>query len=221
MKKCSNCGKVKSRDRFYKDKARKDGLTFQCKKCIRVHKQSNRGKQVRNKACKKHRQTIKGYLCHCFSNMNLRCNNPEAKDYARYGGKGVKNLFKSFDEFFHHITIDLGFDTYNKIKGLQIDRVNTNGHYEISNLRIVTQSQNTMNSCKHSHHRGRLCSSHFKGVSWNKRRKKWCVCITVNGKTHHLGYFTDEIKAAEAYDRAAIRLHGKHGFTNRMLGLLD
>ena len=42
-------------------------------------------------------------------------------------------------------------------------------------------------------------TSKHKGVFWHKRDCKWCACITVNGKSKHLGYFKTEEEAYEAY----------------------
>ena len=44
-------------------------------------------------------------------------------------------------------------------------------------------------------------SSRFRGVSWNKREKKWQVYIYVAGTRTCLGRFTDEEKGARAYDK--------------------
>ena len=44
----------------------------------------------------------------------------------------------------------------------------------------------------------------YRGVSWNKRDKKWQVSIRVDGKSKSLGYFFDEIAAARAYDAFVI-----------------
>ena len=45
-------------------------------------------------------------------------------------------------------------------------------------------------------------TSKYKGVSWNKPRNKWIVRICINGKNKHLGLFTNEIDAHNAYQSA-------------------
>ena len=48
------------------------------------------------------------------------------------------------------------------------------------------------------------CSSKYRGVSWNKQHKKWCVATRVDGKRKYIGSFPDEIAAARAYDACVI-----------------
>ena len=43
-KKCSKCGKVKSRNKFYKDKNKKDGLNFQCVECLSKYYFQDKGR---------------------------------------------------------------------------------------------------------------------------------------------------------------------------------
>ena len=47
-------------------------------------------------------------------------------------------------------------------------------------------------------------SSIYRGVSWYKPSKKWKASVyhelVTKGTTKHIGYFTDEIAAARAWD---------------------
>lgn len=67
------------------------------------------------------------------------------------------------------------------------------------NLRFATVSQNAGNMRKHA----RPTSSRFKGVYWDKNRRKWAAEICVQGKRLRLGRFCTEKEAGEAYERAA------------------
>ena len=60
------------------------------------------------------------------------------------------------------------------------------------NLEIITQRENT----NHKHIKS---SSKYVGVSWAKKKEKWHSTIYINGRRKHLGYFTDEKEAAQAY----------------------
>jgi len=71
------------------------------------------------------------------------------------------------------------------------------------NLRLCSHTQNIRNQ-----KRRRDNSSGFKGVSWDKRLKKWGARIQVNGKPISLGYFSDKKRAAEEYNIAAIQHFG-------------
>lgn len=79
------------------------------------------------------------------------------------------------------------------------------------NLRVVTNSQNQMNSQKRDG-----TSSRYKGVYWVKKIKKWKAQIMDGGKSYFLGYFapSQERYAAYAYDFAAIELFGEHAYLN-------
>ena len=78
-----------------------------------------------------------------------------------------------------------------------------------SNLRIVTQHQNTQNCSlpKNS-------TTGFKGVCFDKARRKYMAHIHPDGKMKFLGYFDDPIEAAMAYDQAAFLYFGEFAKTN-------
>ena len=86
-----------------------------------------------------------------------------------------------------------------------------------SNLRFCTPQQNNTNSSLRSSN-----TSGFKGVRFREGcpYRPWRALIMVNRKNKHLGAFSTPEKAAEAYDKAALELHGKFARTNKMMGLL-
>lgn len=53
-------------------------------------------------------------------------------------------------------------------------------------------------------------TSKFKGVSWHKSNDKWQARITTDGKQRHLGLFSTEEEANEAYLRAKEELIDSH-----------
>ena len=77
------------------------------------------------------------------------------------------------------------------------------------NLRRCTNSQNHQNQRPR---RGRI--SAFNGIYWDRQTRKWRARITLAGRLHHLGYFTDEQEAARAYDAKAHELFTSFALTN-------
>lgn len=92
----------------------------------------------------------------------------------------------------------------------QTDHVNGNGlDNRRANLREATTAENGRNVPKL---RG---VSRFKGVSWHKARSRWQVRIHIApGNERHLGYFTDEMQAAMAYDAWARICYGEFACLN-------
>jgi hypothetical protein len=77
-----------------------------------------------------------------------------------------------------------------------------------SNLRTATRSQQGVNAPKHPG------SSGLRGVSWDKRKRKWRADIRTNGKKRTLGYFDDRVAASRAYDWAALEAYGEFSILN-------
>ena len=80
-----------------------------------------------------------------YYNLRQRCDNPNNVRYVDYGGRGIECKFKSFQELYDHITLDLGYDSVEKIGNLQIDRIDNNEGYEIGNIRLTTSKINNNN----------------------------------------------------------------------------
>lgn len=95
-------------------------------------------------------------------------------------------------------------------EGMFVDHINLSRmDNRRTNLRICTPNENRRNQCKRAR-----ASSRFKGISWNKRTRKWCASIHFKGKPIWLGCFNDEIEAARAYDRAAVEYFGEFARLN-------
>lgn len=90
-------------------------------------------------------------------------------------------------------------------RDIHVDHINHNGlDNRRCNLRLCTHTQNMKN--KSSKING---TSKYLGVCWHKVNKKWTSNIRCSNKLLFLGYFTDEIEAAKAYDNAAKEVHGE------------
>lgn len=95
---------------------------------------ANRETKTRHGQARKGQMTVE-YRTYCAAKG--RCENEKNKDYPRYGGRGIKFLFESFENFF----AELGA----RPKGTSIDRIENDGNYEPGNVRWATLSQQNKN----------------------------------------------------------------------------
>ncbi len=72
--------------------------------------------------------------------MRNRCNNPQAKEYLQYGGRGITvcDAWTNFETFL----VDVGFAP---TKQHTIDRINVNGNYEPINVKWATIKEQARN----------------------------------------------------------------------------
>jgi len=75
--------------------------------------------------------------------MNTRCNNPNTKQYKDYGGRGIKNTFKTFESF-------LAALPPKPDKNYTVDRIDNNGNYEVGNIKWSTKKQQGENKRKYT-----------------------------------------------------------------------
>lgn len=87
----------------------------------------------------------------------------------------------------------------------QVDHINRDRlDNRRSNLRIVTQAQNTQNKSSQPG-----SSSRFRGVTWQSDCRKWKAQVHIGDTVHYLGLFADERDAA-ATASAFRRQHFTH-----------
>jgi hypothetical protein len=77
-----------------------------------------------------------------------------------------------------------------------------------SNLRLATRGQNNTNRKTREH------TSRYRGVSWDGHRQKWTAHIGTNNGQRNLGRFLSERDAAQAYNEAALAIHGEFARPN-------
>lgn len=97
-----------------------------------------------------------------------RCNNANHKSWSNYGGRGILCQIGA-----DVMTVCLNLYLVPGYReGLEIDRVDNNGHYALGNLRWVSRRENTRNTRR---------SNDSIGVSYNRRRNSWDVAIKLDG----------------------------------------
>ncbi len=93
--------------------------------------------------------------------------------------------------------------------GMLVDHRDHNGlNDRRHNLRLATHSQNAANNRKAPPAHG------YRGVCWRKSDRVWRAVITVNRRSIQVGEFKDIVKAARAYDKAALKYHGEFARLN-------
>lgn len=94
-------------------------------------------------------------------------------------------------------------------KGMVVDHVNGDPwDNRRSNLRVCTPKQNSFNK----HKFGGSVLNPYKGV--RSYRGMWRASISCDGEKYDLGTYETHVKAALAYDKAALVLHGEFACLN-------
>jgi hypothetical protein len=90
-------------------------------------------------------------------------------------------------------------------KGMHTDHIDHDTlNNQRSNLRVATNSQNQGNQKLRADNK-----SGYKGVSWNKKEKKWAAKMIHQGKQIFVGYFVDPKEASVAHSKASKQYFGE------------
>lgn len=90
-------------------------------------------------------------LSQTWYDMVRRCTNPKRPDWKNYGGRGIRCFWNSYDSF----TADM-LPSYKK--GLTLDRIDVNGHYEKNNCRWISKAEQSRNRRNNLRIKGKLLS---------------------------------------------------------------
>jgi hypothetical protein len=122
----------------------------ECGGTIRTIRKSLRNRSTKSCGClrqkvgranKTHGATVGGkptveYFA--YINAKRRCNSPKAQAYGRYGARGIKFNFTSFEEFFFEVGPRPSINH-------SLDRINNDGHYEKGNVKWSTYKEQANN----------------------------------------------------------------------------
>ncbi len=100
-----------------------------------------------------------------YQDMKSRCSNKGLKYYPRYGGRGIE--LKISRENFIAWYLEEAKGQLN----LTIDRIDNDGHYELGNIQLITQSENTKKAWQQSPklHQDAVAQNSLKGVAARSR----------------------------------------------------
>lgn len=125
-----------------------------------------------------------------------------SKGYAGHSFRTPRG--RSFFVSMHQLLVPAG-------PGQLVDHRNGNGlDNRRANLRLTDRAGNSRNITRSKNQK----AGGFKGVSWNRRAKKWEAGINVAKKRRYLGVFSDPADAARAYDAAALQHFGEFASLN-------
>jgi hypothetical protein len=134
------------------------------------------------------------------------------EDYNKYknfswtfcgsGMPSVKGWYKGKKEYLHRLIT-------NCPKEYVVDHINRDTlDNRKCNLRICTHKDNMRNRIS------KTGTSKYKGVNWDKNRKKWAVYIRYNNRTYNLGRYENEKEAGRVYDKKAKEFFGEFAKLN-------
>lgn len=136
---------------------KKNGLTGQCRTCLReTNKQYKLAKNCpktlarwnksKLKKPAKQFQALRICMFRFYNEIVKKCTDSGYWEFKDYGGAGVVNEFKDFDEFLYHLIFNLGYDNAEAIndnqepvKDLKIARIDSNEPYRVGNVELISE----------------------------------------------------------------------------------
>jgi len=127
----------------------------------------------------------------CWQNMIQRCSDPNTERYNRYGGRGI--IVCARWQEFNNFLEDMG----QAPKGCEIDRIDYDGNYELTNCRWVTRREQANNR---SDNRPRPLT--LKGITRNL--SEWAHLLGLSHKT-----ISNRLNRGWSVERALLTKQGR------------
>ena len=96
--------------------------------------------------------------------------------------------------------------------GMFVDHINHRGlDNRKANVRPATPADNARNA---RYPKRKNATSKYRGVWYNKKKKRFRAVIGINNTRKIIGNYKNEIDAAKAYDKAAKKYYGEFAMLN-------
>ena len=127
-----------------------------------------------------------------FDGMKQRCNNPNNKNYEKYGGRGIRICTEWLNDTkkFFDWAIRNGYK-----EGLSIDRINVNGNYEPDNCRWADSETQCLNQRIRKDNK-----TGYKGIYYSEGAYR--VQIRRNKKRYYFGSYKTLPEAVKVLEEA-------------------
>lgn len=144
-------------------------------------------------------------------NMVGRCYRATWDSYKNYGARGITvcdrwHFGEDRKQPYFCFLEDMG---NRPSPDYSIERIDNNKGYSAQNCCWATRTQQI-----HNQRKGKNNTSGYIGVVWDKSRSKWRVRVVSNSKYIHLGFFSDKVEGARAFDRWVIANRELNATTN-------
>jgi len=197
MNRCSSCKLLLNLTAFSRNRTRRDGLSNQCKSCMRVSISKSESKNPdkyelsRKQSCKrwrdnnqdkvfeqraryknKHLNDPEIKIRNAWYKLNRRCSDKADNRYNRYGNRGIRIEWNNYEEFKNDMLGSLP-----KLdRNFSIERINNDGNYSKTNCRWATaieQANNRHTNVFIEHNGKRMTLA------------QWARYLNLNYKTFH------------------------------------
>lgn len=137
---CNRCQIEKQISEFSKLQKSKSGFHNTCKSCRNAEAKEYRVNHSERCSERDKRYKDKYPWRKVWNYINQRCHNPNSTSFKGYGSRGIKNLFKNWDE----IKFLWFRDNASLLEYPSIDRINEDGDYCLENCRFIDHKENAL-----------------------------------------------------------------------------